>query len=229
MEEELTRARARWQSESGLAGCATALKEKADLELCQAATGALAAIAAQSAATPELALTRLEPAALALARLSERVRYLSLAELAQRRVKGDASGAPAASAPTASAASAAAGAPAVVPRPRNGPGSAHPEQRALELGEGPVSQLTTVTIHLERDVIRNLGAYLEYGPLPVRRAAFDAVKRLRVQHPQWPLLDHLLGDAAVLESDGDLKRDLRELSASGLQRDGRHGQSAGTK
>ncbi len=223
-EQELARARARWQTAPGLADCTKALKEQADLQLCQEAASALSAITGEPAATPELSLTRLSPAALTLVRLSERVRYLSLAELAQRRVEGDAGVAPA-----ASTSSAAAGAPTKLSQPRKGPGSAHAERRAVELRDGPVSQLTAVTIRLERDVIRNLGAYLEYGPLPVRRAAFDTVKRLQVTHPKWPSLEHLLQEAALLELDGDLKRDLRQLSAGSLPQGDRPAQSAGTK
>ena len=191
------------------------MKEKSDLELCQAATGALATLAGPPAATPELALLQLAPGALALVRLSERARYLSLAELTQRRVERerDAGGAPA---------------PAPHVHAHKEQGSARPDSRALELGDGPVAQLLALTTRLERDLIRNLGAYLEYGPLPVRRAAFSTVKRLQAEHPQWALLDHLLQEAVVLESDADLKRDLRQLAASGAQ-GGRHGQSAGTK
>jgi len=211
-QEELARAQARWQTGPGLATCATALKDKADLELCQAAASALAAIS-EPAATPQLAITRLAPGALAFARLSERVRYLSLAELGQKHVQADAGVAPATSASVA----ALQGAPAAaVSHVRKGQRSGNAEQRAIELGDGPISQLMPVTIGLERDAVRNLGAYLEYGPLPVRRAAFDAVNSLRVQHPQWPSLERLLQEAALLELDGDLKRDLRQLSASGL-------------
>ena len=176
------------------------MKEKSDRELCQAATRALSAISEAPAATPELAIIRLAPAALALVRLSERVRYLSLAELAERHVQG---------------AGDAGVTPARDPHAHQKQGSARAEPRALEQSEGPVSQLLAATSQSERDVLRNLGAYLEYGPLPVRRAAFDAIKRLRAEHPKWALLEHVLQEAVVLESDAGLKRDLRELSAKG--------------
>jgi len=84
-------------------------------------------------------------------------------------------------------------------------------------------------VHLERDAVRNIGAYLEYAELPVRRSAFDTVKRLRNEHPQWPLLEHLLHEAALLESDPALKRDLQEFSASGLPRSREPGQSPDSK
>lgn len=224
LEDELSRANARWQTKPNLAVCAAALKEKADLALCQAAESSLAAITESAPSPPQQALTRLAAGALALARLAERVRYLSLAELAQRRVEGDA-GAP----PATSASSAVAGAKAALSRARKGRASDHHDQHAVQLSEGPMSQLLDATIRLERDVIRNLGAYLEYGALPVRHAAFDTVKGLRNEHPRWPALDHLLRDAAVLEADGDLKRSLRELSGSGLPPSRYPNQSAETK
>ena len=224
-QEELGRARTRNGRQQSLADCAKASKEKADLELCQAAQSALSALTAEPAATAELALARLAPAALALARLSQRMRYLSLAELAQRRVEADAGAAPAGSAATAAASG-----PPPLPRLPKGKHAlhAHAEQQALEL-DGPVAQLLAVSIRLEHDVIRNLGAYLEYGPLLVRRAAFDTAKRMRAEHPEWPALDHLLQEAAVLESDPDLRRDLRQLSPSSAALGAPPGQSAGTK
>lgn len=194
------------------------------MALCQAATSALRAVTAEPAATPELALARLAPGALALVRLTERVRYLSLAELADRRVERDAGVTPA-----TSATGAAVGATRAQPAPRKDQRGPHAEKRALELSEGPLSQLLPVTIRFERDLIRNIGAYLEYGPLPVRRAAFDTVKQLYATHPRWPALDHLLREAFVLETDAELKRALRESSPSSAPQGGRAGQSAETK
>jgi len=219
-QEELARARSRWQAKPKLDDCATALKEKADLALCEAAANALSEVTEQAPTTVEATLARLAPAALALARLSERLRYLTLQDLAERRVQGDAGvagAAPSASAITRSA-------PA-----HSSPRLEHAE-RAVKLDETPVSRQLDVAFRLEHDVIRNLGAYLEYGPLPVRRAAFDVAKNLRTQHPRWPALDHLLNEASVLEADAALARDLRRLSASDA-RERRSGaaQSADTK
>lgn len=184
LQEELTRASSRWQARPSVGDCGATLKEKSDRELCQLAETALTQVTGAPASTPEATLARLAPAALALARLSERLRYLSLLELAERRVEGAA-------------------------------GAGHGEQREVKLDESPVSRQLEVAIRLERDVIRNLGAYLEYGPLSVRRAAFDSSKELHAQHPRWPALDRLLSEASVLESDAALKRDLQGLSASG--------------
>ena len=85
-DEELARANSRWVAKPSVGDCSAALKEKSDLELCHAAETALAQVTGATAGTPEDRLTRLAPAALALARLSERLRYLSLEELGERRV-----------------------------------------------------------------------------------------------------------------------------------------------
>lgn len=224
-QEELERANSRWQTKPSLGDCGAALKEKSDLELCQAAETALAEVTSATTTTPESALRRLAPAGLALARLSERLRFLALRELAERRIEGDAGVAPA---PPASGAVTGRLTAAVHPPDRKHAG--HAEQRAVQLKEGPVSRALELATRLERDVIRNLGAYLEYGPLSVRRAAFDTSKALHAQRPRWPALARLLSEASVLESDGALKGELRQLAASNAtQRAPVGDQSAGTK
>lgn len=227
-QEELARATARWQEKPTFGDCAATLKEKADWELCQAAESALGVVTAEPPTTPEVALTRLGPAALALARLTERLRYLSLQELAQRRVEGDA-GAPVSAAPPPPTSGPVSSALRAAARPQH-VHDAHAEQRAMQLSESPVSRQLEQAMRLEREVIRNLGAYLEYGPMPVRRASFETAKALSAQHPRWPALARLLNEAAVLETDADLKRDLQGLVASGsTQRRAQPAQSAGTK
>jgi len=204
-QEELARATTRWKAKPSLGDCSAALKEKPDLELCQAAESALAGVTSAADATPEASLSQLAPAALALARLSERLRYLSLQQLAELHVERDAAPAPSASAATAGS----------VARAHGHQHGSPAEQRAMELREGPIQRQLEVVMRLERDVLRNLGAYLEYAPLPTRQAAFATAKALRVQHPRWPALAHLLNEAAVLETDANLKRDLQQLSESG--------------
>jgi len=203
---ELGRARARFQSKPTLGDCAATLREPADQELCRAAASALVALGQDPAAGAERTLSVLADGALALVRFSERVRYLTLLQAQTPRPNPSSSASPKADTPKAL-------------------GSAHKPaplrrefQGAFELGDGPLQRLMVNTVHLERDVLRNLGAYLEYAELPVRRAAFETVKRLRNEHPQWPLLDAQLREAALLESDPDLKRQLADFSASGLPR-----------
>jgi hypothetical protein len=216
---ELTRARARWTSKPGLGDCSLALHEKEDLELCQAASSALTVLEQDPEAAAESALPALENSALSLARLTKRLRYLSLGELSKKRLAGDAG------APTPPAAPSAHGPARGLPNRQ----PEHGHRGIFELGDGPISQLMATSVRLERDAVRNLGAYLEYAELPVRRSAFSTVKRLHEQHPQWPLLTQLVREAALLEPDPDLKGQLTALSASGQPRGSHSDHSADSK
>jgi hypothetical protein len=214
----MTRARAHWKNKPKLDECSIALHEKEDLELCQAANSALAALEQDGQESAESALPALESSALTLARLSSRLRYLSIGELSKKRLAGDA-GAP-------SSAPASSGARAVAGRPNREQEHGH---RTFELDDGPISQLMGTSVRLEREAVRNLGAYLEYAELPVRRSAFATVKRLHAQHPDWPLLAQLLREAALLESDPELKSQLGALSASAAPKAPRPAQSADSR
>ncbi|HEX7450696.1 MAG TPA: hypothetical protein VF294_00345, partial [Polyangiaceae bacterium] len=199
--------------------CTVVLHQDGDAALCHTAASALSAI---EQIDPSLPIGRLLPVladgALALARLSERARYQSLAELGEKRVTGDAAAAPAASGSAASTSKLAP--PRLTPaKPLPSGTLALPkEQHALELTDSPAGKFLPVVLRLERDSLRNLGAYLEYAPLDERRAALVSVKELRDTHPQWALLDRLIREAALLESDPDQKRALNELAVSGLPR-----------
>jgi hypothetical protein len=204
LQTELTRAQARWKSKPSLGDCSAALHEKEDLELCEAANSALTVLEQNRELVGESALPALENSALSLARLSKRLRFLSLGELSKKRLAGDA------------------GAP-MPPASPSGHGpirgllsrqQEHGHRGIFELGDGPISRLMGTSVRLEHDAVRNLGAYLEYAELPVRRTAFSTVKRLHEQHPEWPLLAQLLREATLLESDPELKAQLAALSAS---------------
>ncbi len=171
---------------------------------------------------PSVPIERLLPVladgALALARLSERARYQSLAELGEKRVTGNPGAAPAASSPATSPSKLAPSKLSPAKPLPSGSLALQKEQHALELTDSPAGKFLPVVLRLERDALRNLGAYLEYAPLDERRAAFVSVKELRETHPQWALLDRLIREAALLESDPDQKRALNELVVSGLPR-----------
>jgi hypothetical protein len=202
---ERKRAAERWQAKPNLDECPSVLHKDGDAALCHTAASALSAVEQLDPSLPvERILPVLADGSLALARLSERARYQSLAEIGEKRVTGDA-GAPAPPKPTAAKPS-----PSAITPPK--------EQHALELTESPAGKFLPVVLQLERDTLRNLGAYLEYAPLDERRAALSSVKQLRETHPQWPLLDHLIREAALLESEPSQKRALQELVVSGLPR-----------
>ena len=219
-EAELKRARDLWSGKPNLGDCTVPLHEKADQELCRTAELAILAIEGQFAAPPERVLPTLADGALALTRLAQRARYLSLGELSSKQLGGDA-GVALPMTPTGARPSALLG-KRLGAVPNGG-------QRSLELANGPASRMMSDTVRLERDVLRNLGAYLEYAELPVRRSAFESVRRLRGEHPQWPLLEHLVREAGLLESDPDLKRRLEEFSEHGLPRGSHPGQTLDSK
>jgi hypothetical protein len=209
---EQKRAADRWQSKPNLEDCAVVLHQDGDAALCHSAAAALSAIEQMDPSlAPERVLPVLADGALAMVRLSERARYQSLAEMGEKRVTG----APAASGSAASSKPASQKPASAKPLP-SGVLAPQKEQHALELTEGPVGKLLPIALRLERDVLRNLGAYLEYAPLETRRAALIRVKELRDTHPQWPLLDRLIREAAMLEPDAEQKSVLKELIVSGL-------------
>lgn len=216
-ESELQRSRALWQEKPTLGNCADILHEKADEALCPAASNALGAVEALGPdTTPDRVLPVLADAALSLVRLLERARYLNFQELGRRRLEGDA-GAPAGAA--GSAPPRVPSAPKASAEARSAPRAGRAllrERESLKLVDSPVSHLVQDTARLERELLRHFAAYLEYGPLPVRQAAFDAAKALHAQHLRWPALNHMLREAAILETDSALKQNLTELAKFGL-------------
>jgi hypothetical protein len=218
-ESELARARTRWQERPELGNCADILKERADTELCHAAASALTAIEQLAPdASPGVVLATLSDAALSLVRLVERARYLSLEDIGKARLEGDAGtlAKPLTSArPSPPAASTPSAGPQKLPRAMKG---LMRERAAFKITESPSSHLVEVSARLEREVLRNLGAYLEYGPLPVRQTAFDTTKALQAAHPHWPGLSHLVREASVLETDEAQKQKLNALSELALPR-----------
>jgi len=218
---EKQRATEIWAKKPSLPECLKVLHEAGDAELCNTAASALLALEVLPAdAASERLVPALADGSLALARLSQRARYQSLVEISQRRMTGDA-GAPPASSASATALRAL--------HPPRSPLATHQEQPVLDLNDGPASQLLATVLRLERDTLRNLGAYLEYAPAPERRLALNAVKQLRATRPQWQQLDKLIREAMLLEADPALKQDLAALVASGLPRGSHVSQPAVSK
>jgi hypothetical protein len=229
-DSELKRAQARWQEHPDLGNCAEILKEKADAELCRTASSALTALEqASPTSPPEATLPLLADASLALVRLFERARYLSLEDIGHARLQGEAG------APTRAAASAHVGvpaAPSVSTPAQRLPRALHSvlrERSTLKLTESPTTRLVQSVARLEREVLRHFGAYLEYAPLPIRQSAYASAKTLQTEHPHWPGLNHLLREAAVLETDATLKQNLNELASLGLPQGKSPDQPTGSK
>lgn len=224
-ESELQRSRAFWHDAPNLGNCAELLKEKADTELCTKAQSALTAVTQlDAAAPPATAIDALAVGALALIRLVERVRYLSLEDLSHVKVSGDA------------------GPPATADSSEPGPNTAAEPatrqrallreihaRRTLKLSDSPRARLLNDADRLEHEALRHFAAYLEYAPLPVRRSAFERAKALRAEHPSWSALGRTLREAALLETDRDLKRDLEQLADLTLPRRAPPAQPTGSK
>lgn len=224
-ESELQRSRAFWHDAPNLGNCAELLKEKADTELCTKAQSALTAVAElDAAAPPATAIDALAVGALALVRLVERVRYLSLEDLSHVKVSGDAG--PPATADSSEPAPNAAAEPQARQRALLRELRA---RRTLKLSDSPRARLLNDADRLEHEALRHFAAYLEYAPLPVRRAAFERAKALRAEHRSWSALGRVLREAAVLEADPALKQDLEELANLTLPRGAEHDQPTGSK
>jgi hypothetical protein len=225
LDAELKHARERWAELPDLGNCALLLKENADLELCRAANAALAALEhSDPAASAETKMPVLGGASLALVRLLDRARFLVFDQMGKQRLERDGG---------AVEASHGGAGPVTGQAPvAHGPSGTHAllsEHATLKMTDTPMIHLVENTARLERDALRNLGAYLEYAPLSLRRAAFDRMKQLQAEHPRWPTLNHQLREAAVLETDPDLKQNLNDLVSQMLPRGKRPDQPAGSK
>jgi len=221
-DSELKRSRAFWQIRPNLGNCADLLPEKSDSALCEKAAGALSAIEQlDPSASGETAIGVLGSGSLALARLVERARYLSLEDLGKVRLSGDASPPTPSAEPSPPAGSA----------PLGSARTLHEMQRrrTLRISDSPLSRLVQNAAQLEHEALRNFAAYLEYAPLSLRRAALDRVKSLRAEHPQWAALARVVREAAVLETDASLKQNLDQLASLTLPQGKRSDQPMGSK
>jgi hypothetical protein len=210
LQKELQRARERFSSKKEL-GCQSVLSEPADLALCSAATAAVAQASsiADATATPE-ATRELAEAALTLERVLERVRFLGFGDVMRRRVEHAHDGAvPSATPPSAARPSAA---PPTAAPPSGAASTVAPtRERALTLEQSPLMLEAQSLSLLEREALRALGAYLEYGTPAARDVALAECRRLADAHPKFPALAHELQEASVLESDPARKAALEEL------------------
>ncbi|HEY2404395.1 MAG TPA: hypothetical protein VGI10_00225 [Polyangiaceae bacterium] len=220
LQKELQRARERFASKKEL-GCQSVLSEPADLALCSAATAAVAQASTLADATPTAEATHeVAEAALTLDRVLERVRFLGFGDVMRRRVERAHDGALASAAPPSAARPSAA--PPSAARPSAAPPSspqasgassatAPTRERALTLEQSPLLLEAQSLSLLERQALRTLGAYLEYGKPEARDVALAECRRLADAHPKFPALARELQEASVLESDPARKAALEEL------------------
>jgi len=215
-DSETKRARELWLGRPQLTHCAEVLSTDADRKWCDGASAGLAEIEALSPSAPaELVLATLGRGALALAHVLDRARYLAFTDLSERGLHG----------PAAPASGSASGPAHPAPAASSSLGKAP----AMKLSESPAFRLIDEAAAVERGTLRELTAYLEYAPLPVRKQAFVTCSGLLETHPRWAELHGSLREAAVLESDPELKAKLTALAARGLPPGPKPDQPTGSK
>jgi hypothetical protein len=65
---------------------------------------------------------------------------------------------------------------------------------------------------VNRASLRYLSQFLQFGPLPTRKAAFAELETLSHRKELWPALGRSLREAAMTENDPTLQAKLKELA-----------------
>jgi hypothetical protein len=211
----------RWADTVDLPACDPLLKDAADLELCKTAATALATMKT-AAAKPEPEATLIHDAAelaFATESASEKLRTASMEKMqAEHKTNPAASGGPAITKPTPSSIGMAAKTRPV--------GSAFSKSLAGSPGAGkltdklraepapldPAMQVMQAYSRVNRAALRYLSQYLQFGPLPTRKATFTELEALSKRKEAWPALGRTLREAAMAENDPDLQGKLKGLA-----------------
>ena len=205
----------RWGDTADLPSCDTLLKDAAELELCKNAATALTTMKA-AAAKPEAEAALIHDAAelaFATETASEKLRNASMAKMqAEHGAAPGASGSAAPGKPPAPPK------PALSASPKTKPiGSAakmalsekgRPEATALD----PSMQVMQAYSRANRAALRYLSQFLQFGPLPTRKAAYTELEGLSKRRDAWPALGRTLREAAMAENDPDLQGKLKSLA-----------------
>jgi len=65
---------------------------------------------------------------------------------------------------------------------------------------------------VNRASLRYLSQFLQFGPLPTRKATFVEVEALSKRREAWPALGRTLREAAMAENDPELQGSLKSLA-----------------
>lgn len=207
----------RWADTTDLPACDPLLKDAAQLELCKTAASALTAMKA-AAAKPEPAPVLIHNAAelaFATESASEKLRAASMEKM-QAEHKTAPAGSGAMVKPSASALGLAG-----KPRPlgsafskTNAPvtGKLGDKMRAEPAPLDPAMQVMQAYSRVNRAALRYLSQYLQFGPLPTRKAAFTELEALSKRKEAWPALGRTLREAAMAENDPELQAKLKALA-----------------
>jgi hypothetical protein len=207
----------RWSDTADLPTCEVLLKDAAELELCKNAITALATMKA-AAAKPEPETVLIHDAAelaYATEAASEKLRNASMEKMQAER----------AAAPGASGSAAPGKAPPPKPvfsaLPKVKPlGSATKPLLGADKLKAPVEtaaldpamQVMQAFSRANRASLRYLSQFLQFGPLPTRKATFNELEGLSKRREAWPALGRTLREAAMAENDPDLQGKLKALA-----------------
>lgn len=207
----------RWADTADLPACDVLLKDAAELELCKNAVTALATMKA-AAAKPEPETVLIHDAAelaFATEAASEKLRNASMEKMQAERA--------AAPGPSGSAAAGKAPPPkpvfSAVPKVKPLGSAAKPllgadklkapvETAALD----PAMQVMQAFSRANRASLRYLSQFLQFGPLPTRKATFTELEGLSKRREAWPALGRTLREAAMAENDPELQGKLKALA-----------------
>ena len=205
----------RWADTADLPACDPLLKDAPDLELCKTAGAALVTMKA-AAAKPEAETALIHDAAeLAFATevASEKLRNASMEKMqAEHAAAPGASGsaAPGKAPPPKAAFSAMAKA-----RPVGSAGklALSDKLKGVETAAiDPSMQVMQAYSRANRAALRYLSQFLQFGPLPTRKATFGELEGLSKRREAWPALGRTLREAAMAENDPDLQGKLKALA-----------------
>jgi hypothetical protein len=200
----------RWAETADLPACEPLLKAANELELCKTAQAALATMKA-AVAKPEPEAVLLHAAAelsFASEAASEKLRnaYMEKTQ-AQHKTAPAGSGAPGAKPPGFSTL------PRTRPLGSAGKAALADKLKGAETAPlDPDQQLMQAYARVNRASLRYLSQFLQFGPLPTRKAAFTELESLSRRKEPWPALGRSLREAAMTENDPALQAMLKELA-----------------
>jgi hypothetical protein len=76
----------------------------------------------------------------------------------------------------------------------------------------PAMQVMQAYSRVNRAALRYLSQFLQFGPLPTRKATFVELDALSKRKEAWPALGRTLREAAMAENDPDLQGSLKTLA-----------------
>jgi hypothetical protein len=205
----------RWADTADLPACDPLLKDASQLELCKTAASALTTMKA-AVAKPEAEGVLLKNAAelaLATENASERLRTASM-----EKMQAEQKTAPASSGLTKVPQSAFSAMPKTKPLgsgalSKSAAGKLADKLKPTEAPPlDPAMQVMQAYSRVNRAALRYLSQFLQFGPLPTRKAAFGELEALSKKKEAWPALGRTLREAAMAENDPDLQGKLKALA-----------------